>query len=133
MIAEAASEQGIDGGMFFGSLVADELLPAAVGAGRVPQPFEALMAWMGDASMHYLQYRVLSQYVHSSLLGAALTAVEEGGVLRNARKLPFPARLTVIRNAAASMAFIFEETKDGLLRVRTDDMPRGDAGGTGRL
>jgi hypothetical protein len=115
LIDEAASVQGIDGAMFFGPLVTKELLPAAVGAGRFPQPFEDLMAaWMGDAKMHYLQYRLLSQYVHSSLLGAASTVVEDGGELRNARKLPYPARLTVIRNAAASMAFIFEETKDGL-------------------
>ncbi len=69
---------------------------------------------MPDGAMHYLQYRILSQYVHSSLLAAASTVVEGGGELRNERQLPIPARLTVIRNAVASIAFIFDFTKAGL-------------------
>jgi hypothetical protein len=56
----------------------------------------------------------LSQYVHSSLLGAASTVVEADGELRNARALPVAARLTVIRNAVASIAFVFDFTKSGL-------------------
>jgi hypothetical protein len=99
--------------MFFAPFVADELLPVA-GDVRFPPRFEALMDWMPDSSMHYLQYRVLSQYVHSSLLAAASTVVEEGGELRNARALPIAARLTVIRNAVASIAFVFDFTKAGL-------------------
>jgi hypothetical protein len=114
LISEAAEVQGIDADMFFGPLVAAELLPAAAGAGRFPQPFDAVMAWMPDTSMHYLQYRLLSQYVHSSLLAAASTVIEYAGALENSRQLPLPARLTVLRNAAASMAFILEETREGL-------------------
>lgn len=114
LIAEAAVGQGIEAERFFGPLVAAELLPAADEATRFPQPFDALMDWMPDRSMHYLQYRLLSQYVHSSLLSAASTAVEVNGRLENSRLLPLPARLTVIRNAAASMTLVFEETKAGL-------------------
>ena len=72
------------------------------------------MDWMGDTDMLYLQYRLLSQYVHSSLLAAASTVAENEGQLENVRRLPPPARLTIIRNAAASMSFIFEETQHGL-------------------
>ena len=115
LISEAAVEQGIEAEMFFGPLVADELLPAAAnGALRFPQPFEALMDWMEDRVLHYLQYRLLSQYVHSSLLSAASTAVEIDGCLENSRQLPLPARLMVIRNAAASVTMVLEETKAGL-------------------
>lgn len=117
LIHEAGVAQGIDANMFFGPLVANELLPAAADVSlRFPPQFESLMDWMtGDAAgMHYLQYRVLSQYVHSSLLSAASTAVETDGRLENSRLLPLPARLTVIRNAAASMTFVFEETREGL-------------------
>jgi hypothetical protein len=106
--------QGIDPDMFFGELVAVELLPAAEDAPRFPQRFDELMDWMLDRGTHYLQYRLLSQYVHSSLLAAASTAVARGGVLENSRLLPLPARLTVIRNAAASMAAVFDFTKAGL-------------------
>jgi hypothetical protein len=73
------------------------------------------MDWMPDRAMHYLQYRLLSQYVHSSLLSSGSTAVEEAGALENTRLLPRPARLTVIRNAAASMAVILDFTKAGLV------------------
>jgi hypothetical protein len=117
LIHEAGVAQGIDTDMFFGPLVAKELLPAAADVTlRFPPQFERLMDWMtGDvAGMHYLQYRVLSQYVHSSLLSAASTAVEIDGRLENSRVLPLAARLTVIRNAAASMTFVFEETREGL-------------------
>jgi hypothetical protein len=114
LVSEAAIEQGVDASMFFGPLVAAELLPVANEATRFPQPFEALMDWMPDRGMHYLQYRLLSQYVHSSLLSAASTAVAIEDGLENSRSLPLPARLTVIRNAAASITFVFEETKDGL-------------------
>jgi hypothetical protein len=113
LITEAAQTQEIDPSMFFAPFVADELLPSA-GDVRFPQRFEALLDWMPDSAMHYLQYRILSQYVHSSLLAAASTVVEEHGELRNARALPIAARLTVIRNAVASMAFIFDFTKAGL-------------------
>jgi Family of unknown function (DUF5677) len=114
LIAEAAAEQGIEAEVFFGSVVDDELLPRAEGAIRFPQPFESLMDWMHNRGMYYLQYRVLSQYVHSSLLAAGSTAVENEGDLENSRRLPLPARLTVIRNAAASMTLVFEETREGL-------------------
>jgi hypothetical protein len=113
LITDSADVQEIDPSMFFAPFVADELLPAA-GDVRFPQRFETLMDWMPDSSMHYLQYRVLSQYVHSSLLAAASTVVEEDGELRNARALPIAARLTVIRNAVASIAFVFDFTKAGL-------------------
>jgi hypothetical protein len=99
--------------MFFAPFVAAEVLPPA-GDVRFPHRFEALMDWMPDSDMHYLQYRVLSQYVHSSLLAVASTVLEGGGELRNERRLPIAARLTVIRNAVASIAFIFDFTKAGL-------------------
>jgi hypothetical protein len=113
LITEAAKVQEIDPNMFFTPFVANELLPGA-GDVRFPSRFEALMDWMPDNSMHYLQYRFLSQYVHSSLLAAASTVVEEAGELRNARALPVAARLTVIRNAVASVALVFDFTKGGL-------------------
>jgi hypothetical protein len=114
LITEAAQTQGIEPDMFFGPLVANELLPAAEGAPPFPKRFEELMEWMPDTGMHYLQYRLLSQYVHSSLLSAASTAVERGGNLENSRLLPLPARLMAIRNAAASIAVVFDFTKAGL-------------------
>jgi hypothetical protein len=114
LITEAALTQGIDPAMFFGPLVEAELLPAAVGAPRFPPRFEDLMDWMSDRGMHYLQYRLLSQFVHSSLLAAASTAVEGDGTLHNSRLLPLPTRLTVMRNAAASMAVVLDFTKAGL-------------------
>jgi hypothetical protein len=113
LIREAAREQEIDPGMFFAPLVDAELLPAAADV-RFPVRFEALMDWMPDSGMHYLQYRILSQYVHSSLLEAASTAVEANGELTNARQLPIAARLTAIRNAVASIAVVFDFTKAGL-------------------
>jgi hypothetical protein len=114
LISEAADVQGIDSDQFFAPFVAAELLPAAADAPRFPVRFEDLMDWMPDSSMHYLQYRVLSQYVHSSLLAAASTAEEVGGELANSRRLPIAARLTVIRCAVASIAFVFDFTKSGL-------------------
>jgi hypothetical protein len=113
LITEAADVQGIDPGMYFGPLVDSDLLPAA-GELRFPRRFEDLMDWMPDIGMHYLQYRVLSQYVHSSLLSAASTVSEEAGQLRNTRQLPIAARLTVIRSAVASIGFVFDFTKAGL-------------------
>jgi hypothetical protein len=113
LITEAAQTQEIDPGMFFAAFVNSDLLPNA-GEVRFPARFEALMDWMPDSAMHYLQYRILSQYVHSSLLAAASTVVARGGELRNERQLPIAARLTVIRNAVASIAFIFDFTKAGL-------------------
>jgi hypothetical protein len=113
LINEAARTQEIDPAMFFAPFVEAQVLPNA-GDFRFPGRFEALMDWMPDSAMHYLQYRVLSQYVHSSLLAAASTVVEGGGELRNDRQLPIAARLTVIRNAVASIAFIFDFTKAGL-------------------
>jgi hypothetical protein len=59
LIRESAEVQEIDPSMFFAPFVADELLPVA-GDVRFPPRFEALMDWMPDNSMHYLQYRVLS-------------------------------------------------------------------------
>jgi hypothetical protein len=114
LITDAAAEQGIDPELFFGPLVETELLPAAQGARLFPRRFEELMDWMPDRGMLYLQYRLLSQYVHSSLLAAASTAVEDGDVLENSRTLPAPARLTMIRNATASIAVVFDFTKGGL-------------------
>jgi hypothetical protein len=114
LIAEAADEQGISGAQFFGPLVATELLPRAVDARRFPARFEDLMDWMPDRGMFYLQYRVLSQYVHSTLLAAASTAADVAGIFVNTRRLPVAARLTVIRNGVASMTFIFDFAKAGL-------------------
>jgi hypothetical protein len=114
LIADAAAEQGIDADMFFGPLVGESLLPEASGAKRFPRRFEELMDWMPDTRMHYLQYRLLSQYVHSSLLAAASTTTIGGGGLSSTGALPRPARLTAIRNAVASMAVILDFTKAGL-------------------
>ena len=64
--------------------------------------------------MLYLQYRLLSQYTHSSLLAAGSTVEVRDGQLRNARRLPVVARLTVLRNAVANMAVIVDGCKEAL-------------------
>jgi hypothetical protein len=62
----------------------------------------------------YLQYRVLSQYTHSSLLAAASTSVVSGPTIANRERLPLAARFMVIRNACASVGFVLDFCKAGL-------------------
>jgi len=63
--------------------------------------------------MLYTQYRLFSQYTHSSLLATASVAHEVDGGLVVGR-LPQVARMTVLRNAVANMAVIVEGCKAGL-------------------
>ncbi len=64
--------------------------------------------------MLYLQYRVLSQYTHSSLLAAASTSILDIEDIRNEEVLPTSARLYVIRNACTSVGFVFDFCMPGL-------------------
>jgi hypothetical protein len=113
-VDDAARGQGIDPTMFYGPVV-HEVLDASSGAGRFPRQIEAHLEWgVGDlGAMMYTQYRLFSQYTHSSLLASASAAKERDGQLVLDR-LPQAARLTVLRNAVANMAVIVDGCKAGL-------------------
>ena len=64
--------------------------------------------------MLYLQYRVLSQYTHGSLLSAASSAVVVDGQVINDERLPAAARLLVMRSACGSATFVLDFCKAGL-------------------
>jgi hypothetical protein len=116
LIADAAATQGIDQQPLFGRIVEERLLPATEGARRFPARFEELLDWTGPGvqEMLYLQYRVLSQYTHSSLLAAASTSEVSGPTVANRERLPLAARFMVIRNACASVGFVLDFCKEGL-------------------
>jgi hypothetical protein len=114
LIAKAAEEQGIDASPLFGKMV-ESVVPAyEEGAIRFPK-FEELFSWSPDLrKMMYLQYRVLSQYTHSTVLSAASAVDEVGDELVNHMRLPIAARLLVLRNACASVGFVFDFCRAGL-------------------
>ena len=116
LISQAAENQGIDPAPLFGPLVEELLLPAAEGARRFPSRFEELLDWTqsGLREMLYLQYRLLSQYTHSSLLSAASTSRLTTEALESRERLPLAARFMVVRNACASVGFVLDFCKAGL-------------------
>lgn len=113
-VEEDARGLGIDPSGFYGPIAA-EVVDAAEGAVRFPRQVEGQLEWgLGELSaMMYTQYRLLSQYAHSSLLASASIAKERDGQLVVTR-LPQPARMTILRNAVANMAVIVDGCKDGL-------------------
>jgi hypothetical protein len=114
LIQEAADEQGVDASAFFGEMVGRVVPPYDKNAIRFPN-FEGLFEWTPDLrKMMYLQYRLLSQYTHSAVLSAASTAEVVDHQLVNAERLPTAARLLVVRNACASVGFVFDFCKSGL-------------------
>jgi hypothetical protein len=117
-VDEAGRRLGIDPTMYYGALV-DEVLRQADDATKFPRQIEGQLEWgLGDLSeMLYTQYRLFSQYTHSSLLASASVAVEGDGELRIGR-LPIAARGTVLRNAVSNMAVIMDGCKDGLVDQR---------------
>lgn len=118
-VDEAGRELGIEAATYYGPLV-DEVLSASEGATRFPTQIEGQLEWgLGNLSaMLYTQYRLFSQYTHSSLLAIASVAEERDGELRVGR-LPLAARLTVLRNAVANMAVIVNGCEAGLCDGRT--------------
>lgn len=125
LISEAAGNQGIDPAPLFAPFVEERLLPAAEGAQRFPSRFEELLDWTqpGLREMLYLQYRLLSQYTHSSLLSAASTC-RLTTELESRERLPLAARFMVIRNACASVGFVLDFCKTGLeWRQRRSEPP----------
>lgn len=117
-VQDAARRLGIEPSMFYGPLV-EEVVNAADGAARFPRQIEGQLEW-GSAElteMLYTQYRLFSQYSHSSLLASGSAVEEREGELVLGR-LPQPARLTVLRNAVANMAVIVDGCKAGLLDRR---------------
>jgi hypothetical protein len=117
-VDEAARAHGIDPAMFYGPIVS-EVLDASEDTPRFPQKIEGHLDWgIGDVgAMMYTQYRLFSQYTHSSLLASASAAEERDGQLVLGR-LPQPARLTVLRNAVANIAVIVDGCQAGLVDRR---------------
>ncbi len=115
LIGEAAAEQGVDPSPLFGEMVEQVVPGYKDDAARFPK-FEELFNWSQPdlRKMMYLQYRVLSQYTHSSVLSAASTVDVAGDALVNHERLPTAARLMVLRNACASVGFVFDFCKVGL-------------------
>jgi hypothetical protein len=114
LIGEAATEQGVDHSSLFGEMVERVVPPYEDDAVRFPN-FEELFNWSPDLrKMMYLQYRVLSQYTHSTVLSAASTVDQVGDGLVNRERLPAAARLLALRNACASVGFVFDFCKPGL-------------------
>jgi hypothetical protein len=116
LISQAAEAQGIDATPLFGPLVDERLLPAAEGAQRFASRFEELLDWTqpGLREMLYLQYRLMSQYTHSSLLSAASTSRLTTEALANLERLPLAAPFMVMRNGCASVGFVLDFCKAGL-------------------
>jgi len=118
-VDEAARELGIDPGMFYGPMVG-EVVVATYEPVRFPRQIESHLDWGPEelGAMMYTQYRLLSQYTHSSLLAGASAADAEGEILVLGR-LPQPARLTILRNAVANMAVVVDGCKRGLVDGRS--------------
>lgn len=72
--------------------------------------------------MLYTQYRLFSQYTHSSLLAAASVARSENGELV-VGQLPQVARMTIIRNAVSNMSVICDGCKAGIVFARPPGSP----------
>lgn len=85
------------------------------GATRFPTNVANHLDWAFDGvrDQLYTQYRLLSQYTHSSFLAAASATHEQDGQLVVSR-LPQVARMTVLRNAVANMSVITTGCDDGL-------------------
>ncbi len=117
-VEEAAHRLGIEPSMFYGPLAA-EVVNASEGAARFPRQIEGQLEWGFPelTAMLYTQYRLFSQYTHSSLLASGSAAEERDGELVVGR-LPQPARLTVLRNAVANMSVIVGGCKAGMLDRR---------------
>ncbi|HEX5989654.1 MAG TPA: hypothetical protein VFY75_05540 [Solirubrobacterales bacterium] len=115
LIGEAAAEQGVDPMPLFGEIVERVVPDYEDEAVRFPK-FEELFNWSPPdlRKMMYLQYRVLSQYTHSTILSAASAADVVDDQLINHERLPTAARLLVLRNACASVGFVFDYCKSGL-------------------
>lgn len=115
LIGEAAAEQGVDPMPLFGEMVEQFVPDFDSEAVRFPK-FEELFNWSPPdlRKMMYLQYRVLSQYTHSSVLSAASAADVVDDELINHERLPTAARLLVLRNACASVGFVLDFCKSGL-------------------
>jgi hypothetical protein len=113
-VDEAGRKLGIEPDDYYGPLVA-QLLRVSADAIRFPRQVEGQLEWGPKAlsEMLYTQYRLFSQYTHSSLLATASVAHEVDGGLVVGR-LPQVARMTVLRNAVANMAVIVEGCKAGL-------------------
>lgn len=124
LIDEAAEEQGIDPAPLFGELVERVLAAAEGNDTRFPRQFEDHFDWApeGLRGMLYLQYRVLSQYTHSSLLSAGSSARIAAGMVERER-LPAAARLLVVRSACGSAAFVADFCKSGLEWLKEPDEP----------
>jgi hypothetical protein len=115
LIGEAAAEQGVDPMPLFGEIVEQVVPDYEDEAVRFPK-FEELFNWSPPdlRKMMYLQYRVLSQYTHSTILSAASAVDVVDDQLINHERLPTAARLLVLRNACASVGFVFDYCKSGL-------------------
>ena len=122
-VDEVARKLGIEPDNYYGPLVA-EVLQGAEGAAQFPRQIEGQLEWgLGTLTeMLYTQYRLLSQYTHSSLLASASAAEIVDGQLVVGR-LPEAARMTVLRNAVANMAVIVDGCKQGLRYPRTPGRP----------
>lgn len=114
-VDEAARELGIEPDNYYGPMVAD-VLAAAECAMRFPAKIQGQLDWtLGEVDDQlYTQYRLLSQYAHSSLLATASAAEIEKGQLVMGR-LPQVARMTILRNAVANIAVICEGCQAGLV------------------
>jgi len=114
LIAEAATKQGLEANEYFGPMV-EAILEGEIDADRFPK-IEQMLNWATPdlKEMLYLQYRVLSQYTHSSLLAAVNTLPAAWGARVHVRRLPRFTRLTILRNGAASAAMVTVHCKAGL-------------------
>ena len=115
LIAEAATKQGLEANEYFGPMV-EVILEGEVAAERFPKKIEQMLNWTTPElkGMLYLQYRVLSQYTHSSLLAAVNTLPAAWGAREHVRRLPRFTRLTILRNAVASAAMVTVHCQEGL-------------------
>ena len=113
-VDEAARQLGIDPGLYYGPLVA-EVVDVSKGASRFPGRVQDQLDWAAGhlADMMYAQYRLFSQYTHSSLLAIGSAVTERDGQLAVGR-LPQVARMTILRNVVANMAVIVDGCKQGL-------------------
>jgi hypothetical protein len=122
-VDQAGRNLGIEPDDYYGPLVAD-VLRAAEGAARFPRQVEGQLEWgLGILSeMLYTEYRLFSQYTHSSLLAAASAAKSANGHLMVGR-LPQVARMTIVRNAISNMAVICDGCKAGIVFARPPGSP----------
>jgi hypothetical protein len=94
-VDEAVRDLGIEPNDYYGPLVED-VLRAAEGAAHFPRQIEGQLDWAPDdlRAMLYTQYRLFSQYTHSSILAVASSTQQRDGELVVGR-LPQVARLTI--------------------------------------